>query len=252
MKLSIPNRHKGKKLFMEQWKTIKDYEGLYEVSNIGRVKSLKYGKEKILKSYIANTGYLVVTLCKNNESKHFMVHRLVAFAFVDGWFEGAEIDHIDTNRENNIWTNLRWVTHRGNMNNELTLQHKSEAQKGRIVSEETKQKISESHKAKQLSDEHKRNISESLSGENNPMYGRQHTEETKNKMSENHADYNGSKNPKAKKIYCVELDKVFDTIKECAEELNINYTNIINVCRGRQKTAGGYHFIYYEDYLNIA
>lgn len=187
---------------MEEWRPIKDYEGLYEVSNMGRVKSY-HGKEKILKPWKNSSGYLYVVLSKNNKSKTITIHRLVALHFVDGWFEGAHVDHIDTNRENNIWTNLRWVTYKGNMNNELT-----------------KERLSKAHK------------------------GKQHTEETKKKMSE-------AKKHISKKVYCIELDKVFNSITEVSKELNINKGSISKVCRGIYKQIKGYHFIYYEDYLNI-
>ena len=70
---------------MEVWKPIKGYEGLYEVSNIGRVRSLRNNhgnyREKILKQQDNGDGYLQVTLYKDGKAKHFTVHRLVAMAF---------------------------------------------------------------------------------------------------------------------------------------------------------------------------
>ena len=89
---------------MEEWKSIKDYEGLYEVSNMGRVKSLNYrnsGIEKILKLNKSKQGYLRITLNKNGDRKTFQVHRLVAEAFIPNIDNKPEIDHIDTNKENN-------------------------------------------------------------------------------------------------------------------------------------------------------
>lgn len=119
----------------EIWKPIIidgiDYTGLYEISNLGRVKSLNYkntGEERILKCG-KRKGYLLVHLSKDRKVKTIDVHKLVALHFVDGWFEGAVVDHIDTNKEKNIWTNLRWVTPKENSNNELTLQHVSEVMK---------------------------------------------------------------------------------------------------------------------------
>ena len=79
IKLSINERLKGKKLFMEVWKPIEDYENLYEVSNLGRVKSLKYGKEKILKPRKNSCGYLMVTLCK----KKIIIIIIKHFLFID-------------------------------------------------------------------------------------------------------------------------------------------------------------------------
>mgnify|MGYP003301545730 CR=1 FL=1 len=66
---------------METWKDIKGYEGLYQVSTMGRVKSLKHNKERILKE--GNNGhYLFVSLCNNSVQKMFYIHRLVAEAFI--------------------------------------------------------------------------------------------------------------------------------------------------------------------------
>lgn len=102
-----------------------DYIGLYQVSNKGNVKSLGNGnsnssKEKILKTDKNSCGYLRVTLCKNNKMKRFMVHRLVAHMFINGYFDGAEVDHIDTNNYNNHSENLKWCTEKENKNNQLT------------------------------------------------------------------------------------------------------------------------------------
>ena len=66
---------------MEQWKDIKGYEGLYQVSNLGRVKTIKTNKIRKLEK--VRSGYLRVMLCKNNKSERFLVHRLVAEAFIN-------------------------------------------------------------------------------------------------------------------------------------------------------------------------
>jgi mevalonate pyrophosphate decarboxylase len=70
---------------METWKPIPNYEGLYEVSNLGNVKSLRFNKEKILKPSKNNNGYFFVGLCKNCKSKTRTIHQLVAEAsnFID-------------------------------------------------------------------------------------------------------------------------------------------------------------------------
>ena len=68
-------------MIMENWESIIEYENLYQVSNEGRVKSLNYNKtkkEKILKQYIDNCGYLFVTLSNKGKTKSFKTHRLVA------------------------------------------------------------------------------------------------------------------------------------------------------------------------------
>lgn len=110
----------------EQWRDIKDYEGLYQVSNEGRVKSLNYRQtkqEKILKAFGNNHGYLMVALSKNGKPIHRLVHRLVAEAFIkkeEGKQE--EIDHINGIRDDNRAENLRWCTPEENARNPITLE----------------------------------------------------------------------------------------------------------------------------------
>ena len=106
-----------------------DFRGLYQVSNYGNIKSLGNGnsnnsKERILKAGKGKSGYKSVVLCKNSKQKNFLIHRLVAFVFLsESYFEGAEIDHINTDRTNNHVNNLRWCTSKENSNNELTKKH---------------------------------------------------------------------------------------------------------------------------------
>lgn len=125
---------------MEIWKDIYfidndityDYRGLYQVSNLGKIKSLHYNKEKILKGNKIKGDYFVVKLYKNNTQKYFLIHRLVAFHFVDGYFNGAEVDHIVpvSNGGNNFSENLRWVNKRENLNNPSTKNNHSYSSKG--------------------------------------------------------------------------------------------------------------------------
>ena len=94
---------------IEQWKNIVDYPD-YEISNLGRVRSLKFGKEVILSPGMRNDGYLLVNLWKNGEKKGFLVHRLVAQAFIPNPFNYPCINHKDHNRQNNNVENLEWCT----------------------------------------------------------------------------------------------------------------------------------------------
>lgn len=103
----------------EIWKPILGYEGRYEVSNIGRVRSLVANhngryctkKEKILKQATNRLGYSVVRLTDDNKSLHtFTVHRLVMIAFV-GLAEGKEVNHINGIKSDNRIKNLEYVTH---------------------------------------------------------------------------------------------------------------------------------------------
>lgn len=125
---------------MEIWKDIDGYNGLYQVSNLGNVKSVerfrtngKSGfiqKSRILKTGNRN-GYLIVNLCKDGVVKTFKVHRLVATHFIPNPENKPEIDHIDINPLNNRVENLRWVTHKENMNNPLSREKQSISMKGK-------------------------------------------------------------------------------------------------------------------------
>ena len=106
---------------MEKWKDIESYEGYYQVSNTGKVRSMdrigrcgKNGKllykGKELKPAIGNHGYKCVVLSKQSKCKTFLIHRLVAKHFVDGYKNGYEVNHIDLTKINNYANNLEWVT----------------------------------------------------------------------------------------------------------------------------------------------
>ncbi len=97
------------KVIGEVWKPIPNYEGFYEVSNIGRVRSL-YRYKKILHPSDTN-GYRTVELWKGKKRKRIGVHRLVAMAFIDNPDNKPFVNHKDETRDNNSVDNLEWVTH---------------------------------------------------------------------------------------------------------------------------------------------
>lgn len=100
----------------EIWKEIDGFDGYYMVSNLGNVKSLKYGKERILRQNIASNGYENVILCANNIRKGFTVHRLVAMAFIPNPDNYPDINHIDEDKTNNCANNLEWCDCKYNNN----------------------------------------------------------------------------------------------------------------------------------------
>lgn len=232
---------------MEEWKDIYfiengieyDYRGLYQVSNLGNIKSLGNGnsnnsKERILKPLKNKCGYLFVILSKNGKQKHFKVHRLIAHMFIDGYFEGAYVDHINTIRDDNRAENLRWVTPKENCNNTLTKENLSEAHKGennpmygKHHTEETKNKISEAKKGKYC-------------GENNHNYGKHHSEETKQKISEANKGSLIERWSKDGKL--IDIKYQFEYV-----EMGFNAGNISSCCKGKRKSTGGYIFKYHEE-----
>ena len=98
---------------MEHWKPIAGYDG-YEVSSLGRVRSMKHKKVKILKPGNAGYGYLAVNLCKNGKVKYMKVHRLVAEAFIPNPQNLETVNHIDEDKTNNNVNNLEWMTQADN------------------------------------------------------------------------------------------------------------------------------------------
>ena len=107
----------------EVWKDIEGYEGLYQVSNLGRVKSFdtkdKLGrirKGRVLKPFRKKSGYLYVDLCRNGKRKSHSLHRLVAQAFIPNPENKPEVNHIDEDKTNNIVDNLGWSTRTDNNN----------------------------------------------------------------------------------------------------------------------------------------
>lgn len=106
----------------EEWRAIEGYEGLYEVSSLGRVRSIpkkhSYPKnaDGILSPSTRKGGYKQVTLCKDGKTKPHSIHRLVAIAFIGKPASKAlVVNHIDENPSNNAVSNLEWVTPRQNL-----------------------------------------------------------------------------------------------------------------------------------------
>lgn len=125
----------------EIWKPINGYEGIYQVSNFGNVKSLdrivkaKYGrsvnyseqkiKGRILKQHFTTCGYAYVALAKNGKNKTTLVHRLVANAFIDNPENFPCVNHKDENKHNNNASNLEWCSYEyNNTYKGINLRHK--------------------------------------------------------------------------------------------------------------------------------
>lgn len=192
----------------EIWKDIIGYEGLYQVSNLGRVKSLeRYSscgrklKEKILKQGINNDGYCYVNLYKEGVVKTFKTHRLVCQAFIPNPQNYPCVNHKDENPSNNTIENLEWCSYTYNINyglrNERASKAISKALKGRVFSQDHKYKLSKVQRK--------------------PV-----------------AQYN--KNG--------ELVGLYTSVKQASELLNIQKDCITRCCNGKHKSAGNYMFRY--------
>lgn len=131
---------------MEEWKDIKGYEGLYQVSNLGRVRSLDrqvrnrsgiaIKKGKILSLVTVNKHYKKVSLWKDNIGENRLVHRLVAEAFIPNPNNFPEVNHKDENPKNNTVNNLEWCDRLYNANYGTAIARATEKRKGVSVGEQ--------------------------------------------------------------------------------------------------------------------
>lgn len=97
----------------EQWADIPGFEDYYQVSNMGRVRSVRTGR--ILKNHLAKRRYYVVALCVNRRQTTCLIHRMVATAFVPNPDKKPQVNHIDGDVTNNLVSNLEWVTYYENI-----------------------------------------------------------------------------------------------------------------------------------------
>ena len=177
----------------EIWKDIPNYEGLYQASNLGNIKSLNYNKKGIsknLKQQFYFNKYKAVTLFKNKKKKVFLVHRLIALTFITNNENKPFVNHLDGNKLNNKAENLEWVT---NSENQI------HAHKMGLNFSPSKNKFGED-----------------------------------NHLSKSVIKYN-LKN---------EVIKKYGGIREAERDTGIKKTCIINCCKGKQKTAGGFVWKY--------
>ena len=170
----------------EQWLDISGYEGLYQISNFGRVKSFYFKNPRILKPHKVK-GYSNVELYKNKKKKQFYIHRLVMenFCPIEN-MNVLDVNHKDEDKSNNHISNLGWMTYKDNLN------YGSRAEKARMK----------------------------MQGKNSSL---------------------------SKKVRCIEKDVIYEALREAERQLGIPATNISRACKGKIKTAGGYHWEYVEE-----
>ena len=163
---------------MEIWKDIKGYNGIYQVSNFGNVRTTNYhGKCKthLLKERLNYYGYYTVLLFDDSKDKFIskFVHRLVAESFIDNPKLLPCVNHKDENKTNNYVDNLEWCDIAYNNNYGTRIERMREKMKGRVFTDEHKKNISLAKKSKHLhhTDDWCKEHSKRMKGENNPIFG---------------------------------------------------------------------------------
>lgn len=211
----------------EIWKQV-PFDNRYAISNKGNVKSYVHGDGKLLKS-VSNKGYPFIRI----KGKMYLVHRLVALAFIPTNDTTLHIDHIDGNRMNNNVSNLRWCTQKENNNNPITKKRISIALTGKKRTDEQRKRMSDAQqKAK-------------------PMLGKKHSKETLEKFKYRKPSLLGKfgkDNPNSKPVDMLTSDNIyirtFDSSLPASIEIGIRRESICRCCNGKQKTAGGYKWRY--------
>ena len=231
---------------IEEWIDIIGYEGMYQISNLCRVKSMKFGKEKILKNGLNSAGYLFIYLCKEGIIKSFAVHQLVAQAFLGHVIDGHTmvVNHIDGNKLNNNINNLEIVPHRDNSSGKCFRKNQElySSQYDNVCWNKSKNKWQSQiryngkhyHLGQFDTEKEASELSEiALSHINNGTF-----EEYFEKLRDN----------KYIKVLQYSKDGIFirewNSATQGDKELNIFQPNICKCCKGKLKSAGGFIWKY--------
>ncbi|WP_462399780.1 NUMOD4 domain-containing protein [Lacticaseibacillus pantheris] len=190
---------------IEEWKPVKQYEGTYEVSNLGRVRSVDrfdtnghHLRSVVLKPHYNKKGYARVCLSVGNCSRYMQIHRLVALAFIPNPLNLPVVNHKDECPSNNNVTNLEWCTTEYNVNYGTGLQRRSNNprwQKATLVNLSKASKVAHAKARKQV-------IATNAEGKST----------------------------------------AFESVRCAAKALDITSSNISRCCNNIRKSAGGYNF----------
>lgn len=226
------------KAVIETFRPVMGYEGLYEISDYGCVRSLKCGKVRYLRNKKDRYGYEGICLYSDGKQKRFRVHRLVYEAFVGEIPAGMEIDHINTVRDDNRLANLRVVTSKENNANPIT------AARHRESTREANRRKAKDPKWRESVREANKRLSQ------DPKWIEAHREAAKRRSQDpkwREAVREGTRKARNKPI--LQLDKQTGVVIrewECAadawRELGIDQGNISSCCHGKLNSAGGYRW----------
>lgn len=239
----------------EIWKPIVGYEELYEVSNLGRVKSMNYnhtGKEQVLKPN--KTRYLTVILSKNGNSDCKGVHILVAEAFIPNPEKKQEVHHIDKDPFNNRVDNLMWVTpnehrsiyHCDNVSN--LCKHTSKMVYQYSMGGELLAEYCSCAEAARQNNFSQGNISDACRGKYKTLYGFQWSYEKHDNIKLVEPLEKRRWKHRSKTVLQYSLDgnfiKEYKSAKDAAIQTGIEVSNIRSCCRGLYKKTHGFIFRY--------
>lgn len=248
----------------EIWKDIKGYEGLYMVSNLGRIKSIdrtviQQGREqkysgRIIQPYVNNSGYLMVSISRGNNKKRFTVHYLVASAFIPNPHNFPQINHINENKLDNNVSNLEWCSIKYNINyGTCTYRRAIKMGKGVARYKKDGQLVDmyySIHEACRKTGIARASISSCLKGrmitagncfwkiieENIPVYFKP-IDKLRNNCAREVRQYDRGLN----------LIAVYKSGREAAQKTGFNHENICACCRGEALSCGGFIWRYGDD-----
>ena len=216
------------------WKPVVGFEGSYEVSNLGEIRSVarissyhdprwnttvtRAYKSCIIKQNNVS-GYKFIGLYKGGKLYQFYVHRLVAQAFIPNPENKPEVNHKDRNRHNNCVDNLEWVTAKENSQHLLHSDYDWGA----------------SHRGKHLSEEHKQKLSKFFKGRKHTNH--LFTQDSLNKMLQSR---------KCNPVCCLSDNKVFRSATNAASYYNCNADTVLKSIRSNKPTRKGLQFTYYS------
>lgn len=226
----------------EIWEDIPGYQGLYQVSTLGRILRMpkeqirvsKFGKEYtqlvpkhpvLMNPAYDFDGYLQISLTKDSETKSYQVHRLVAMTFIPNPENKSQVNHIDGVKDNNKVSNLQWVTQSENIRHSVdVLGNQIGFKKG-------------SHK----SEEHKRKISETMSGRVLPEW---HVEILKKAQNDPETRFKSYVNdPRRKPVKCLEDGKIYPSALYASKEYNVSDSSISYAIKEKRKVKKKWTFV---------